>query len=431
MVAMTSKPTRLDRWRESRVKTITGEILAFLGFALARFYRLNGTHAAGALTFTTLLALVPLLAIAFAIFAAFPAFQDVRALVEEAIFENMIPEVGGAVRDQLTRFMANTSKLGGVGVMALGISALMLLSTIEATFNRVWRVERKRPLLQRFLIFWMILTLGPLLIGATISLTSGLAVAMRDAVSIAGLDAEALTPRNQILNQMIALALQAVGFTLLYMLVPNKRVYWRDGLIGGAAAAFFFESLKTGFSLYFANVQTYQTIYGAMAAVPIFLIWLYLSWIVILVGAVLASSFPEWWRSRDLSVDREMGRERVLDAALQILGAIRSAQQAGQPASMTLIRNTPDPEASDVAFAKLDSVGFLVTTIDDRLAFGRDLHTVSLYGLYADLGFAVAAGDDLAAQAVSPALRRPLGDLATAERQSLATNLAEILDALS
>ena len=200
--------------------------------------------------------------------------------METVIYTNLVPGVGGDVRAYLNSFLRNTGQLGTIGVVALGLSALLLLSTIEATFNRIWRVERPRPILVRFLMYWGVLTLGPLLIGAGITLTSDVFSVARQGLSQAGLDADQLAmAAGGLGDQLISVLLQTGLFTILFAVVPNRRIAWGEALIGGFVSGAGFQILKIGFAAYLANAITYQTIYGALAVFPIFLIWLYLSWV--------------------------------------------------------------------------------------------------------------------------------------------------------
>mgnify|MGYP001252216651 CR=1 FL=1 len=171
--------SRLDHWKVHRATRIAVDIGNYVYYAVRRFYADQGAQSAGALTYTSLLAMVPLLAIAFAIFSAFPAFEAIQDRFEAMLFENLVPEVGYEVRSYIADFTENTTNLTAVGVVALGVSAVLLLAMIEATFNRIWRVQRSRPVVSRLLIFWTMLTLGPLLLAASFSLTSDMFVAIQ------------------------------------------------------------------------------------------------------------------------------------------------------------------------------------------------------------------------------------------------------------
>ncbi|MBM86436.1 MAG: hypothetical protein CMM47_10500, partial [Rhodospirillaceae bacterium] len=343
---MTTVKTRLDAWRGLKPGAIASEIGDYAIFALRRFVQDRGMHSASSLTYMTLLSLVPLLAIVFAIFAAFPAFEEIRVQLERAIIENLVPGADIQIRDYLNKFLKNTARLGTIGVVTLGLTALLLLANIEATLNRIWRVKRTRSLITRFLIYWSVLTMGPLLLGAGITLTTNIASIAQDGLSVAGLSARGLLDdKDGIGDEFLSMACQVICFMFLFAIVPNCRVAWRDALIGGFVSGAGFQILKAGFTWYLANVFTYQTIYGAMAVFPIFLIWLYFSWWVILLGAVFAASFPDWWMVRGPPPGTLPSPASTLAVGIRLLGILRDASSrsgalsAEQIAERTAVRN--------------------------------------------------------------------------------------------
>jgi membrane protein len=415
---------------------------AYVLYAVRRFYRDRGLQAAGALTYTTLLALVPLLTIAFAIFSAFPAFQAVKDRIEILLFENLVPEVGLVVREHLTEFIRNASNLTAVGVVALAVSAVLLLSTVESVFNTIWRVERDRPVITRLLIFWTVLTLGPVLLGASFSLTTGafdwigeLADQGAAYVPIA-IDSPGL---GFVGGRIMAAGLQTVAFTVLFMLVPARPVLLRDALVGGAVAGVALEVLKWAFRVYLVSFPSYQTIYGALATFPIFLIWMYLSWTVVLIGAVFAASFTEWRASRVRRIDLRLDPPRRLEAACVLLAVLAErARTGGATTPETLARALPIDER-DSLMETLRVHGYLVATDEGGYALARDLHVVTLAQLARDLGLTLgldgspagSAADRRAARrldAASGRLAERLGDLFQAEERALGLTLAEALE---
>ncbi|HBF98448.1 MAG TPA: virulence factor BrkB family protein [Alphaproteobacteria bacterium] len=250
-----------------------------------RFKEHRCMESAAALSYTSLLALVPLCAIGFAIFAAFPAFDNMQELVMRFVFSNFAPHASDTVGQYLETFLANVGKLTGAGTVFLVITAIMLLSVIESTFNQIWRVRRPRPLVIRLMAFWTVLTLGPVLLGLSLSVSSFIL-----AQTLNNGDGSSIGA----LTRFIPLLLQAIGFSLLYLILPNTHVRWTHALTGGVVAAFLFECLKFGFGIYISNFGAYQTIYGALSTLPVFLIWMYLSWAVVLSGAIISAAIPAW-----------------------------------------------------------------------------------------------------------------------------------------
>lgn len=244
--------------------------------------------AASSLTFTTIISLVPLAAVGLAVFSAFPMFDQFQAALQRSLVASLIPEnISRQVLQALTQFATQARRLGTVGFAFLVVTALALMSTIDRTLNAIWRVRRMRSLARRVLIYWGAATLGPLVLGLGLSLTS-LAVGTWRGVLGEGAVAGG-----------VALALDAFGFALLaammatmYRFVPNTPVRWRHALAGGLFVAIAFEIAKKGLAWYLSRVPTYSLVYGAFATLPILLVWIYTSWLIVLFGAVIAAYAP-------------------------------------------------------------------------------------------------------------------------------------------
>jgi membrane protein len=270
-----------------RAQRAAAWLRGFLRHAAGRFLADRCTQTAAALSFTTILSLVPFAAISLSFLSVFAQFADVRAEVERFLTENLLPQTGDAAVAQFREFIAQTRNLTGLGILGVAVTAILLLATINKAFDVIWRVQRPRPLLIRFLAYWAILTLGPLLIGGALSAT-GLLVAAGARVggSLFTTSAAWVTPG-------LPLLLQAVAFTLLYLIAPNRRVRFADAIAGGFIAAVIFEIVKRLFALYLIYFPSYEAIYGAVAAIPIFLVWVYLCWAIVLLGAEITVSLPE------------------------------------------------------------------------------------------------------------------------------------------
>lgn len=263
-------------------------------FARKRLREGQLPQVAGSLTFTTVLALVPILTVALAIFTAFPLFNTFRTSLEAYFVQNLMPKgIANTILGYLTQFATKATRLSAVGGIATMITAIATMAMIDKTFNQIWQVKRSRPIFQRVLVYWAIITLGPLLIGASISVTSYLFTAtsgMVNSVPFVG----------GIFYTTISIAITTGAFTLLYLAIPYRKVHRRDAAWGGLFAACAFEISKRGFAAFITHFSTYTLVYGALAAVPIFLIWIYLSWLVTLIGAVIAAAMPivkfeRWW----------------------------------------------------------------------------------------------------------------------------------------
>ena len=278
-----------------RVKTLSAPRLRdLLRFAARRLDEERLPQVAGSLTFTTVLGLVPLLTIALAIFTAFPLFNTFRASLETYFSDHLMPRIiANTVLDYLNQFAAKSMRLSAFGAVALIVTAVAMMSMVDRVFNRIWRITTPRPLVQRILIYWAVVTLGPLLIGVSLTLSSYLFTATNGAVM-------QVRFFGNMFYSAISLLLTIGAFTLLYVTVPNRAISWRDAAAGGALAGLAFEVAKRGFALYVTKFPTYTMVYGSIAAIPIFLVWIYMFWMITLVGALFAAALPivkyeRWW----------------------------------------------------------------------------------------------------------------------------------------
>lgn len=233
---------------------------------------------AGYLAYVTLLSLVPMMAVIFAIFSAFPVFETLRATIENFLFNNLVPTSSDAIKQHLGAFASNASKMTAVGIGFLVVVALLLIRNVDSTLNRIWRVEQKRPVVISFAIYWMVLTLGPILLAASLGVTSYL-------VTLASIADKGIPGFSGFLLKLLPYIISVAGFLMIYTLVPNTQVKLKASLPGAMFAAFLFELSKKAFAAYVSNFPSYEVIYGALATVPILFVWVYLSWVVVLLGA--------------------------------------------------------------------------------------------------------------------------------------------------
>jgi membrane protein len=241
---------------------------------------------ASSLTFTTTIALVPFFTVALALFTAFPMFSKLQANLQQWLVQSLVPDaIARQVLGYLTQFAGKASRLGGLGLAALVASALALVLTIDRTLNGIWRVRRPRPLGQKVLIYWAAITLGPLLLAASLATTSYVVSASRGLV-------RELPGMVAFLIDAVEFAVLAAALTGLYKYVPNTPVRRSHAIAGGVAAAVGIEVAKRLLAWYIAKVPTYSAVYGAFATVPILLVWIYIAWSIVLLGAVIAAYLP-------------------------------------------------------------------------------------------------------------------------------------------
>jgi membrane protein len=241
---------------------------------------------AGSLTFTTTIALVPLVTVVLAAMTAFPMFNDLQVILQKRLVESLVPDnISRQVLGYLTQFASKANRLGMAGVTALILSAIALTFTIDRSLNAIWRVRLRRPFGQKLLLYWAALTLGPLLLGIGMALLGQLNLMSRDLVPTVG-------SSLKLINNMLEFGLLAWGVSALYRYVPYTQVNWTHAWIGGAWVALATELARNGLTYYFGMMPTYSVVYGAFATVPILLIWIYLVWAIVLLGAVLVANLP-------------------------------------------------------------------------------------------------------------------------------------------
>jgi membrane protein len=292
----------------------------FLAHLFRRFNQDRCLQIASSLTFTTLLALVPLVTIMLALLTAFPVFSGLGEQIHAFLLANMLPDKAGKiVSGYIEQFSGRAGRLTALGTVFLAVTAFLMMFTIEHAFNSIWRVSRPRPVAQRILVYWAALTLGPVLIGASLSITSYLVGASL------GLTRETPLAGTAIL-WLVPFVLTWAAFTLLYYVVPNRAVKPRHALVGGLVAAFVFELMKRSFAFYVAQIPTYTLVYGAFAVIPIFLLWIYFSWMVIVIGALITALAPDFAVLRDTAGHAAVG---FRDALATLLVLARAQQGPG------------------------------------------------------------------------------------------------------
>lgn len=249
---------------------------------------------AGSLTYTTVLALVPVLTIAFAIFTTFPLFTSFRDSLETYFVQSVMPRgIANTILDYLTQFATKASRLSAMGAVFLIVTAIMMFGTVDRTLNRIWRVRESRPFLQSLVVYWAVMTFGPLLLGASLTAAS-------EFLPLLGGTPRAPSMLRSAFSLLLSLSLSTLAFALLYQTVPNRFVDWREAVIGGLVAAVAFEVTRRFFAFSINIGGGYRAIYGALATIPVFLIWVYLFWLITLLGAVVAAALPamryeRWW----------------------------------------------------------------------------------------------------------------------------------------
>jgi membrane protein len=311
---------------------------------------------ASSLTFTTIISLVPFIAVALAVFTAFPMFAKFQDVLQKWLIESLVPDnIARQVLGYLNQFAGKASKLGAAGIAVLFATALALVFTIDRTLNSIWRVRTPRPFAQRVLIYWTAVTLGPLMLAVSLSITSYAVSASKGLVG-------ALPGGVGLLLDILQFLMVAAGMAAMYRFVPNTFVRWGHAWMGGVFVSTAMELAKKALAIYLSKVPTYSMVYGAFATVPILLVWIYVAWIIVLLGATLTAYIPNLLAGVHRMRSGPGWQFTLALDALRLLNAAR--QQPGRGISMEQLGSqlrvdTQRLETVMEALQALDWVGLL------------------------------------------------------------------------
>jgi membrane protein len=414
--------------RRGWLRRVAATAGGFARYALHRF-NVDGCFAAsGALSYTALVSLVPLAVIALGSLSAFPIFAPVRDELLAMLFRNFVPSVGAEAAFWFRNFADSATQTTAIGLAGIIATGVLLLVTVEDQLNRIWRVTRARPWGQRVLAYWTLITLGPLLIGISLTLSTYFEVAARRTgfgqQAILWFGDGSLHWSAHFLPALFELA----ALTLLYWLIPNCTVRWRDAAQGALVATVAIELLKIGFSVYIGAMSYYRTVYGALAAIPIFLLWMYISWMAVLSGAVVAAALPIWRSGRQLGLGESGGTR--LGLSLALVAALARAQRRGaRMRSKTLAGELGvAPAAIDIHLRPLADAGFAARTEEGGWVLTRNLEAASLEDLYEALDLPTAGAWSESGGAPWERLVAPaMAQIAKSEAAALAVNIARLL----
>ncbi len=272
-------------------------IRSYLPYLLERFHEDRILYYAGYLSYVTLLSMVPMLAVIFSLFSIFPIFEKLKEEVEDFVFRNFVPELGDVVKEQILSFVDNATRMTPFGLIVLLIVALLLLSSIDHTLNQIWRVRKNRGIILSYSIYTLVLISSPILLGTGLAANSYL-------VSLGGIEeGSELSTIKFMLTSMHFLG-SFLFFLLLYIVVPHTKVHFWSALFGALIATLLFELSKSGFALYFIHFPVYQAIYGALAVIPLLFVWVFISWVVVLVGAQISASLDGFLEENEKIINR-------------------------------------------------------------------------------------------------------------------------------
>jgi membrane protein len=387
---------------------------SFFRFLGRRFLDDRLFEAAGALSYTTVFALVPLSMVVFGVLSAFPAFKEWTGALSDYVFANFVPSAAENVKGYLLGVTENVKTLTAAGVIALIVSLLITLHSVEATFNRIWRVKTARPRVGRFLVYWTVLTLGALVATASLALsTRFFALAIFETAPGRWLEA--------LMLRAAPMAIELLAFAAVFKVVPHRTVKWRHAFAGAALSVVLFELVKWSIGLYLGSFTSYQKIYGALAAAPIMLLWIFLGWATILFGASFAASMSAF-RYQPAAMRLPIGYEMY--GLLRMLGRFAEQRRQGRGLHSDELQQL-EPMLTDEMvqefLGELCRSGLLSRAESGEWLLSRDLDDVTLGELYEACGLRVPVveahlpcRDDalgVAASAALDQLRMPLRDL--------------------
>ncbi len=249
----------------------------FVEFVFNRFKHDKCSSVAAELTVTSLLALVPLTTVVFSLLALIPNFQNLAGQLQQLMFEYFVPATGESVQNYLTEFVGKAKGMSGVGFFMLLVTALLMMKTIDNSFNNIWQIRSQQSFLRTFLVYWAVLTLGPIFLGSSLLLTSYL--------KSLPLFSEVIAQDTLWMRLWLPMAMEILAFALMFFIIPNRKIALKHAGFAALVTAILFEIAKSGFGIFVEYFSTYQVIFGALATIPLFLIWIYLSWSIILFGA--------------------------------------------------------------------------------------------------------------------------------------------------
>lgn len=350
----------------------------FIFFVLRRFEADRCREQAGSLTYTTLFAVVPMLTVFLVIISSIKALEPARQQLQQMIYSNFLPKTSIAFDKAFNVFTENSSNLTVIGVLFLFITTVMMLTSIETVFNRIWRVTDTRSGIVGFMRYWTIISLGPILLGSAFAISSTLASMSFLSNSFGGYQLD-----WAFLLKMLSFGLTILGFFILYWTIPNRTVPIRAAMIAGLFGAVVFELLKHLFGFVMTNFTSYTIVYGAFAAVPIFLLWIFLSWNIVLLGVEISYALTAF------HTHQTQNRHPVL-MLLDLLELFYKKQKIGEVVT--------DAEALDIIgrseigrwpsyVSMLEKQNLIRCTDNNEYVLARNLDTIDFWTFYQSLPY--------------------------------------------
>lgn len=325
---------------------------------------------ASSLAYTTLLSLVPFMTVLVTIFAAFPQFGNISDQIQDFVFSNFVPTAGEVVQEYINGFVDKSRNLKLSMSLFVFVTSIMMMYTMEKALNRIWDSKPSGNIIKKILIYWTVLTMGPLLVGGGLALTSY----MFSYSGLAGIKIYLL--------KFLPIMASTIGFFLIYLIVPNRKVGWKSAIVGAVVAAVLFELAKRGFAWYITTFPSYQKVYGTLATIPIFLFWVYLSWNIILLGGTIAATLEtSRWRGRVQDYSDNQRFLVVMDVLYQLWNASKKGTTVSLHHIFNKLENIPDNELHE-QLDWLEDNNIIQVNQEGDYVLLRDLDSISIGKLY-------------------------------------------------
>ena len=340
-------------------------------FEVARRYRDNESSlAASSLAYTALLSLVPFMSVLVTVFSAMPVFEDASQQMQNFIFQNFVPATGAVIQEYIAGFVEKARGLTVTMFLAVFVTSILMMNTMVKALNRIFDSQVTVRLRRKLMMYWAVLTMGPLLVGGGIALSTLV------------FEYSVFASFKVLFVKVMPVLSAMVAFFLIYYIVPTRKVKWQNALVGALFSAVCFELAKKGFTLYVTSIPSYQKVYGALATIPLFLVWMFLSWNIVLMGGTITATLEtSRWR---LHVQDYRTNERLL-LVIEILKILWHSSQKGKVVTYKELCEyfnfVPDDEFNS-QLEWLEESQYIASNQDGDYLLQHDLSALDFKGLY-------------------------------------------------
>ncbi|MGC1510590.1 YihY family inner membrane protein [Ketobacter sp. MCCC 1A13808] len=364
----------MDKLKQYYHRIIDDTPFAFIHYVGASFFRHESDRAAFYLAFTSLFAVVPIMTVVYSILALIPELKGMETSMQDFVFEHFVPATGSELQDYLHNFSQQASNLTSVGVVMLFVTSVLMLRKIETSFNTIWHVSESRKGINGFLLYWALLSLGPVLMGGAFAVSSYVASLniIYDIVPLAG--------TKRFVFSLLPIFMSGIAFALAYIAIPNTRVPFLHGIAGGLVAAVLFDLARRAVTLFVSMFPTYQLVYGAFAAVPIFLIWILVSWNILLIGAEIVQAMTSF-KGQRLHATSSLGNIlSILESLYRMQASGHVTEEVVFQQKMPWITSREWENYTDI----LVDIQLVRRSGEGDITLIRDLHKYTLAQLFMD-----------------------------------------------